>query len=147
MFGSKEQRLQKKLEKNNQKASQLIEKYEVFKKEIIESPYYAEMSEVYTIETFYKLPKDEGIMTTGYKDICGTKVEVPMLREGVDIETLLYRYSIYMKEYFLPSLEKEKTSTPKEIKELRNPKRFKEWYNANKELILLDITSVISKSR
>lgn len=64
------------------------------------------------------------------------KIEYPVLKEGVTVEELLYRHNIYMNEYFHPSIEKEKTSTPKEIKKLRSKKRFKKWYAENKERIL-----------
>ena len=75
-------------------------------------------------------------MTTGFVDVCGSKIEVPILKEGVDAEILLYRFYIYMNEYFIPTIEKVKYSSPKEIKVLRSKKRFKKWYAQNKERIL-----------
>ena len=58
------------------------------------------------------------------------------MKEGVSIEELWYRHNIFMNEYFRPSIEKEKTSSSKEIKELRSEKRFKKWYAQNKVRIL-----------
>ena len=114
----------------------LMEKAQAYKREIFESQYFTERKEVYSIETFYKLPKDERIMTTGFVDVCGSKIEVPIIKEGVDTEILLYRFFIYMNEYFIPTIEKVKSSDPKEIKVLRSKKRFKKWYAQNKERIL-----------
>ena len=53
VFGSKEERLQRKMEKNNEKATKLMEKAQAYKREIFESQYFTERKEVYSIETFY----------------------------------------------------------------------------------------------
>ena len=60
MFGKhKEQKILKKIEKDNQKTAKLLEKAQAYKKEILESPYFTEKNEVYSIETFYNIPKEE----------------------------------------------------------------------------------------
>ena len=105
-------------------------------KEIMDSPNFKEINEVRAIEDTYKFPKCECITTSTYETRMSKKLEYPILKDGVTVEELLYRYNIYMNEYFLPSVEKEKTSTPREIKKLRSKKRFKKWYAENKDRIL-----------
>ena len=129
-------KMQKKSDKEFEKVQNLGKTASMFKKEVLESPYFKEKNEVLSIEEFYKIPEVERIMTTTSTRINGKKFDIPMLKDGCDVETLLYRHNIFMEKYFRPSIEKEKTSTPKEIKELRSPKRFKKWYKENKELVL-----------
>ena len=103
---------------------------------ILKSPNFKELMDIKSIEETYKFPENECITTLAAERLFGKKFEYPVLKEGVSIDELLYRYNIFMNEYFLPSIEKEKTSTPKEIKELRSKRRFKKWYAENKERIL-----------
>lgn len=105
-------------------------------KEILDSPNFKQINDVFAIEETYKFPKDECITTSTYETRMSKKMAYPILKEDVTVEELLYRHNIYMNEYFRPSIEKEKTSTPKEIKKLRSKKRFKKWYAENKERIL-----------
>lgn len=105
-------------------------------KEIIDGPNFKAINEVHAIEDTYKFPKCECITTLMYDKRMSKKIKYPILKEGVTEEELLYRFNIFMNEYFRPSIEKEKTSMPKEIKELRSKKRFKRWYAQNKERIL-----------
>ena len=103
---------------------------------ILKSPNFKELMDIKSIEETYKFPENECITVLVAERLFGKKFEYPVLKEGVSIDELLYRYNIFMNEYFLLSIEKEKTSTPKEIKELRSKKRFKKWYAENKERIL-----------
>lgn len=79
-------------------------------------------------------------MTTAYTKLADKKFEIPVLKEGIELEVLLYRYKIYMEEYFRPAVELEKTSTSEEIKYIRSPKRFIKWYKANKDKILKPVS-------
>ena len=103
---------------------------------ILKSPNFKELMDIKNIEETYKFPENECITTLVAERLFGKKFEYPVLKEGVSTEKMLYRHNIFMNEYFRPSIEKEKTSSPKEIKELRSKKRFKKWYAQNKDRIL-----------
>ena len=137
MLGLK--RYLRKMEKNAAKVDKYIARTKALQ-EVLDSPYFKERNEVFSIEEFYKLPKSECIMTTAYTKLADKKFEIPVLKEGIELEVLLYRYKIYMEEYFRPAVELEKTSTSEEIKYIRSPKRFIKWYKANKDKILKPVS-------